>query len=84
MEFLGYLLIGVIVGPLARLLIPGDDPMPWWMTILVGAVGALFGGWLAQYITPDNEGVPWIASVLGAAVLVAALRLVRGGSTRRA
>ena len=84
MEFLGYLLIGVIVGPLARLLIPGDDPMPWWMTILVGAVGALIGGWLAQYITPDNNGVPWIASILGAAVLVAALRLVRGGSTRRA
>jgi uncharacterized membrane protein YeaQ/YmgE (transglycosylase-associated protein family) len=84
MEFLGYLLIGVIVGPLARLLIPGDDPMPWWMTIVVGAVGALIGGWLAQYITPDNEGVPWIASILGAAVLVAALRLVRGGSTRRA
>jgi uncharacterized membrane protein YeaQ/YmgE (transglycosylase-associated protein family) len=84
MEFLGYLLIGVIVGPLARLLIPGDDPMPWWMTILVGAVGALIGGWLAQYITPDNRGVPWIASILGAAVLVAALRLVRSGSTRRA
>ena len=84
MEFLGYLLIGVVVGPLARLLIPGDDPMPWWMTILVGAVGALIGGWLAQYITPDNEGVPWIASIVGAAVLVAALRLVRGGSTRRA
>ena len=83
MEFLGYLLIGVIVGPLARLLIPGEDPMPWWMTIVVGAVGALIGGWLAQYITPDNEGVPWIASILGAAVLVAALRLVRGGSTRR-
>lgn len=84
MEFLGYLLIGVIVGPIARLLIPGEDPMPWWMTILVGAIGALIGGWLAQYITPDNEGVPWIASVLGAAVLVAALRLVRSGSTRRA
>jgi uncharacterized membrane protein YeaQ/YmgE (transglycosylase-associated protein family) len=83
MEFLGYLLIGVIVGPLARLLIPGEDPMPWWMTIVVGAVGALIGGWLAQYITPDNEGVPWIASILGAAVLVAALRLVRGGSARR-
>jgi uncharacterized membrane protein YeaQ/YmgE (transglycosylase-associated protein family) len=84
MEFLGYLLVGVIVGPLARLLIPGDDPMPWWMTILVGAVGALIGGWLAQYITPDNNGVPLIASILGAAILVAALRLVRGGSTRRA
>ena len=84
MEFLGYLLVGVIVGPLARLLIPGEDPMPWWLTILVGAVGALIGGWLAQYITPDNEGVPWIASVLGAALLVVVLRLVRSGSARRA
>ena len=83
MEFLGYLLVGVIVGPIARLLVPGEDPMPWWMTILVGAVGALLGGWLAETITPDNQGVPWIASIVGAVVVVLALRLIRGRGPER-
>jgi len=83
MEILGYLLVGVILGPIARFLVPGEDPMPWWMTILVGAIGAFLGGILAQYITPDNEGVPWIAAVVGAILLVLALRLVRRPATTR-
>jgi uncharacterized membrane protein YeaQ/YmgE (transglycosylase-associated protein family) len=86
-EILGFLLIGCIVGPLARLIVPGEDPMPIWMTIVLGAVGAFLGGWLlAEVITPDNEGVPWIAAIVAGAALVVLARLVRGsssGSTRR-
>jgi uncharacterized membrane protein YeaQ/YmgE (transglycosylase-associated protein family) len=81
-EIFGFLLVGVIVGPIARLLVPGEDPMPIWLTIVLGAVGAFLGGWLlAEVITPDNEGVPWIAAILAAAVLVILARLVRRGST---
>ena len=80
-EVLGYLLVGCIVGPLARFLVPGEDPMPIWMTIVLGAVGAFLGGWLlAEVITPDNDGVPWIAAILAAAALVAIVRLVRRGT----
>ncbi len=81
-EVFGFLLVGCIVGPLARFIVPGDDPMPIWMTIVVGAVGAFLGGWLlAEVITPDNEGVPWIAAILAAALLVVLVRLVRRGTT---
>jgi len=82
-EILGFLLIGCIVGPIARFIVPGEDPMPIWMTIVLGAVGAFLGGWLlAEVITPDNEGIPWIAAILAAAALVVLVRLVRGGTTR--
>jgi uncharacterized membrane protein YeaQ/YmgE (transglycosylase-associated protein family) len=81
-EVLGYLLVGCIVGPLARYLVPGEDPMPIWMTIALGAVGAFLGGWLlAEVITPDNDGVPWIAAILAAAALVVIVRLIRRAST---
>ncbi|MGH8927381.1 MAG: GlsB/YeaQ/YmgE family stress response membrane protein [Acidimicrobiia bacterium] len=81
-EILGYLLVGVVVGPLARFLVPGKDPMSILMTVLLGAVGAFLGGWLfAQYITPDNTGVPWIAAVLGGVVLVLLYRLVSRSRT---
>jgi uncharacterized membrane protein YeaQ/YmgE (transglycosylase-associated protein family) len=80
-EVFGFLLIGCIVGPLARLIVPGEDPMPIWMTIVLGAVGAFLGGWLlADVITPDNEGVPWIAAVLAGAALVVLARLLRRGA----
>lgn len=83
-EVLGYLLVGCIVGPLARFIVPGEDPMPIWMTIVLGAIGAFLGGWLlAEVITPDNEGVPWIAAILAAAALVILVRLFRGTSSTR-
>lgn len=81
-EVLGYLLVGCIVGPIARFVVPGDDPMPIWMTVVLGAIGAFVGGWLlAEVITPDNEGIPWIAAILAAAGLVILVRLFRGTST---
>jgi uncharacterized membrane protein YeaQ/YmgE (transglycosylase-associated protein family) len=77
-EAIGYLLVGCVVGPIARLLVPGEDPMPIWMTIVVGAVGAFLAGWiLADAITPDNDGIPWIASILGAIALVLIVRALR-------
>jgi uncharacterized membrane protein YeaQ/YmgE (transglycosylase-associated protein family) len=81
-EVLGYLLVGCIVGPIARFVVPGDDPMPIWMTIVLGAIGAFLGGWLlAEVITPDNEGIPWIAAIVAAALLVVVVRLFRRGTT---
>jgi uncharacterized membrane protein YeaQ/YmgE (transglycosylase-associated protein family) len=81
-EVFGFLLVGCIVGPVARFIVPGDDPMPIWMTIVLGAVGAFLGGWLlADVITPHNEGIPWIAAILAAAALVVLVRLVRRGTT---
>jgi uncharacterized membrane protein YeaQ/YmgE (transglycosylase-associated protein family) len=80
MTIVGYIIVGCIVGPLARLLVPGEDPMPWWVTILLGAVGAFLGGFITEILPGDNRGVPWIASVIGAVLLVLAVRLVRNRS----
>lgn len=80
-EVFGFLLVGCVVGPLARFIVPGDDPIPIWMTIVLGAVGAFLGGWLlADVITPDNEGVPWIAAILAGAALVVIARFLRRGA----
>ena len=73
-SILGYLLVGLVVGLLARLLVPGRDPFGLLGTILVGVVGAVIGGWLAGEVFSETEGVDWIASILVAAVLVLLLR----------
>lgn len=81
-EVFGFLMIGCVLGSVARFIVPGNDPMPIWTTIVVGAVGGTLGGWLlAEVITPDNDGVPWIAAILAAGALVLLVRLVRGATS---
>lgn len=71
---LGYVVVGLVVGLVARLLIPGRDPLGLLGTILLGVVGAVIGGWLAGEVFRETEGVDWIASIVVAAVLVLLLR----------
>ena len=73
-SILGYILVGLVVGLLARLIVPGRDPFGLLATILLGVVGAVIGGWLAGEIFQETEGIDWIASVVVAAVLVLLLR----------
>jgi uncharacterized membrane protein YeaQ/YmgE (transglycosylase-associated protein family) len=79
-SIVGYVLIGLVVGILARFLVPGRDPMGIIGTILVGIAGAVIGGWLAGNVFEETKGVDWIASVATAIVLVL---LVRAASGRR-
>jgi uncharacterized membrane protein YeaQ/YmgE (transglycosylase-associated protein family) len=65
-----YVLIGAVVGIIARLLIPGTGGMSWVVTIVVGVLGAVIGGWVAGAVFEETEGVDWIASILVAALLV--------------
>jgi uncharacterized membrane protein YeaQ/YmgE (transglycosylase-associated protein family) len=80
-SILGYILIGLIVGLLARLLVPGRDSIGLLGTLVLGVVGAVLGGWLAGAFFKETEGVDWLASI-GVAVLL--VLLVRAGSRRRA
>jgi uncharacterized membrane protein YeaQ/YmgE (transglycosylase-associated protein family) len=79
-SILGYVLVGLIVGLLARLLVPGRDPIGLIGTLFVGVLGAVIGGWLAGAVFAETAGVDWIASILVAIVLVL---LLRAGSRRR-
>ena len=69
-SIIGYIVVGAIVGVLARFLVPGDDPMGIIGTIVLGILGALVGGWVAGAIFPDTAGIDWIASIIAAVVLV--------------
>ena len=50
MGFLGFLLLGLIAGALAKLILPGKQGGGWLITLLLGVVGALLGGWLGGLI----------------------------------
>jgi uncharacterized membrane protein YeaQ/YmgE (transglycosylase-associated protein family) len=78
-----YALIGLVVGILARFLVPGRDPMGFFGTLIVGVIGAILGGWLAGEVFPETQGVDWLASILVAIVLVLLVRSFSGGTWRR-
>lgn len=75
MSIIWSLIAGLIVGVLAKLVIPGKQPIPIWMTILLGLVGAVGGNYLAVGLgVGDTSGIDWIRHILQvgiAAVLIA-------------
>jgi uncharacterized membrane protein YeaQ/YmgE (transglycosylase-associated protein family) len=79
-SILGYIVVGLVVGVLARFLLPGRDPMGLIGTIIVGILGAVIGGWAAGAIFKDTSGVDWIASIIAAIVLLLVWRAVSGRS----
>ncbi|MGH2682356.1 MAG: GlsB/YeaQ/YmgE family stress response membrane protein [Actinomycetota bacterium] len=78
-----YALIGLLVGIIARFLVPGRDPMGFIGTLVIGVIGAVLGGWLAGAVFPETEGVDWLASILVAILLVLLVRSFSGGRWRR-
>ena len=81
MEILYYILIGLVVGLLARLLLPGRDPIGIIGTIVVGVLGAVIGGYLAGAVFEETDGVDWIASILVAVALLFVYRRMMAGRT---
>ena len=68
--FFGYIIGGVVIGLLARLLKPGADPMGWIVTILLGIVGAVIGGQLAIMLNITSTMLTWIIAIGAAVVLL--------------
>jgi uncharacterized membrane protein YeaQ/YmgE (transglycosylase-associated protein family) len=83
MSVLGWILFGLVVGIVARFLMPGRDPGGFVITIVLGIVGALLGGWLGRSVGWYQEGDPvgFLMAVLGAIVLLALYRMFAGRST---
>ena len=80
MGILGTIVGGLIVGALARWLMPGEQKMGWILTIALGIGGSLLAGFVGQaagWYAP-GQGAGWIASVLGAVVLLAVVQKLRG------
>lgn len=75
---LWYILVGAVVGIVARLLVPGRNPIGVILTLLVGVAGAIVGGVIASALGAGNV-VAFIFAVILAAVAVAVLTAARGG-----
>jgi uncharacterized membrane protein YeaQ/YmgE (transglycosylase-associated protein family) len=63
-DLLVFIIVGLIVGVIARALMPGRDPIGLLGTILVGIVGAIIGGYLWRAVFGNTEGIEWIGSIL--------------------
>jgi len=72
------IVLGLIIGAVAKLVMPGEDPGGIIVTILLGIAGALVGGFLGRAIGLYQEGQPagFLMSVLGALVLLFGYRLL--------
>jgi uncharacterized membrane protein YeaQ/YmgE (transglycosylase-associated protein family) len=70
MSLVAWLVIGLIAGFLARLLVPGRDPMGFVATLVLGLVGSLVGGFLAAALFGDEDGVGLFGAIAGAVVVL--------------
>jgi len=78
MGILAWILFGLVIGIIAKLLMPGRDPGGFIVTILLGIAGALLGGFIgrAMGFYGPNESAGWIISILGAVILLALYRMM--------
>jgi uncharacterized membrane protein YeaQ/YmgE (transglycosylase-associated protein family) len=80
MGILIWLLIGLIAGALARFLVPGEDPMGFFGTMLLGLIGSLVGGFLGNLVSDgelDVTAAGLVGSVIGAVIALLVYRSVR-------
>jgi uncharacterized membrane protein YeaQ/YmgE (transglycosylase-associated protein family) len=80
MAVLGWILFGLVVGAIAKLLMPGRDPGGFFVTILLGIAGALLGGFLGRAMGwyGEGEAAGFLMSLVGAVVLLLIYRLAIG------
>ncbi|RWB51070.1 MAG: GlsB/YeaQ/YmgE family stress response membrane protein [Mesorhizobium sp.] len=79
LSFIGTVIVGLIVGLIARALKPGDDRMGLLMTIILGIAGSLIAGYVGRALGwyQPGQAAGWIASVIGAIVLLVIYGIVR-------
>ena len=76
--------IGLIIGALGRLVVPGRQNVPIWLTLLIGIVAALVGTFLAAAVGwDDTGGVDWLELALQIGLAAAGVALVAGTRGRR-
>lgn len=88
MGIIGWILLGLVAGVIAKAILPGDDPGGIIVTIILGIVGALLGGLIAKALgfgDPIDEFFDlssWLAAIIGAIVLLIAYRAFAGRGRR--
>jgi uncharacterized membrane protein YeaQ/YmgE (transglycosylase-associated protein family) len=84
LSFLGTLVVGFIVGLLARALKPGDDKLGFIWTIVLGVAGSFIARYvgIAMGWYQEGEAAGWVASIIGAVVLLVIYSLIKGKSAK--
>ena len=84
MSLLWAAIVGLIVGALAKAIMPGKDPGGIIVTMIIGIVGSLLGGWVGRALGfyDAGEGAGFLMSLLGAILLLAIYRAIAGRSNR--
>ena len=87
MGIIGWILLGIVAGVIAKALLPGNDPGGAIITVVIGIVGALLGGFLARALglgDPIDEFFDistWLAAIVGSMILLLIYRAVTGRRT---
>jgi uncharacterized membrane protein YeaQ/YmgE (transglycosylase-associated protein family) len=89
MGWLSFIILGLIAGVIAKLILPGRQGGGWFLTLLLGVVGALLGGWLAGLIFgigyDDFWSIQsWLIAIVGAIVVLLIWGLITRGSRKSA
>jgi uncharacterized membrane protein YeaQ/YmgE (transglycosylase-associated protein family) len=79
LSLIGTIVVGLVVGLIARALKPGDDSMGFIMTIILGIAGSLIAGYVGRAMGwyQPGQAAGWIASVIGAIILLVIYGLIR-------
>jgi uncharacterized membrane protein YeaQ/YmgE (transglycosylase-associated protein family) len=77
------IVVGLIIGALGRLVVPGKQNIPIWLTLVIGVVAALLGTFVAGIFGVANtRGIDWIELILQVALAAVGVALVSGARTR--
>jgi uncharacterized membrane protein YeaQ/YmgE (transglycosylase-associated protein family) len=78
------LIVGLIIGALGRLVVPGKQNIPIWLTMVIGVVAALLGTVIARAVgVADTKGVDWIELLFQVVLAAIGVALVAGLGNRR-
>jgi len=78
------IIIGAIIGALGRLVVPGRQSIPVWLTIVIGIAAALLGTWVARQVgVADTAGVDWTEILIQIVLAAVGVALVSGMYGRR-
>jgi uncharacterized membrane protein YeaQ/YmgE (transglycosylase-associated protein family) len=89
MGIIAFLILGLLAGAIAKAIMPGDDPGGFIVTMIIGVVGAIAGGFLAAALFNAHplddffDISTWVTAIIGSLILLSIYRLVAGHSGHR-
>ena len=81
MNIIGQIIFGLVVGIIAKLLMPGKDPGGFIVTAILGMIGAVVGTFIGRAVWGENYAAGWIAAILGTILLLWLYRMFAGKRT---